>query len=142
MFISIMNSGNQSPLICRPTVASGTSKSIKVWGLSNSASFNMGFVIINKDPDDTITGNVIIKAESVDQLECIYLSSPSLTATSGFKLGGYSYVPSDAAPQGTYASKLYDNINKTYTVDMSFGRVAYCITTLSITKFSNIVTTS
>jgi hypothetical protein len=75
-----------SPYIQIPTVSPGISSSIKIYGLDFYSTF--GVLILNKDINSNMTGYVKVSMTDLSGINCIYFEAPSLSSTSGVKVGG------------------------------------------------------
>lgn len=112
------------PQIILPSVVNGTSSSIKVYGFTIPNQFIT--LIINKDSNPSASGVVNLLIYSNDQLECLYLTAPTLSETTNIKWAGYNFVGNSSTPQGSYSSIFYQSNNNSYQVQVNYSQVVLC----------------
>ncbi len=91
--------------------------------------YNYGVLILNKDTNPNISGEVAITLRDVSGLFCLYLTAPNLSSTSGVTLGGLSFIANHSAFVGNYTEHEYNvDISGQYYVPINYSQVAYCYT--------------
>jgi hypothetical protein len=89
-----------SPQVGMPLITAGSSSSIKAYGFLIPTQLQI--VLINKDTNPNASGVVNVTVNSTDYIKCLYLTAPSLSATSGVTWMGYSFISGNSVPQGNY----------------------------------------
>ena len=79
------------------------SSKIKAYGFSTGEKIK--YLLINKDTNASLNGKVLITSELTSSLRCITLEAPSLTATDGVTIAGYSFKGGNSSLQGSFKSK-------------------------------------
>ena len=127
-FLSYVN-----PEIILPTIRGGSSLNIKsyAFGIQNQ----MQIVILNKDVRENASGIVVIEANYTDRIECLYLSAPSLSSTTGVTLAGFSFIGGNSTPQGNYTVIAYDHVNYSYNIPVNYSQAVMCFLGNPNTKF-------
>jgi hypothetical protein len=110
-----------------PVVRGGASEKIKVYGLNSGLQLSL--LLINKDINTNSSGTVEVKASSNDYFECLYLSAPSLTSTTGITLAGYTFNGGSATPVGNFTTLKFYNQNGSYFINLNYSQAALCYIT-------------
>jgi hypothetical protein len=114
-----------SPVMGMPAVTAGTSSSIKVYG--GVIATQTQIVMINKDTNPNASGVVQLLIGSNDQLECLYLSAPTLASTANVTWAGYSFIGGSSVPQGNYTIFQYFSPNNgSYLIPLNYSQAALC----------------
>lgn len=117
----------QSPDLIRPAVVSGTSSKIKAYGMDYYTRY--GVLILNKDTNPSASGTVQVKISYFSGMSCVYLSASSLDATSGWTLGGLSFVANSSTPLGDYTEVWVDvDESGSYNIPVGFAQAVFCHT--------------
>lgn len=120
-------SNHYAPTIIRPTMTAGTSQSIKVYHLSSW--MYTGVLILNKDTNASRSGTVGVRMTDTTGLQCVYVSAPSLSSTSGFSFGGYSFVSNTSVPEGLFSQvEVLADGSGIYNVPLNYSQMAFCRT--------------
>jgi hypothetical protein len=114
------------PYIDQTAVTSGTSSSIRVYGLDYYS--NYGVLIINKDMNSSSSGDVAVRLNNQNGLYCIYLTASDLTATSGVTLAGINFVANQSSFVGNFKEYKYVAVDGFYQVPLNYSQVAFCYT--------------
>ena len=96
------------PTVVLPTILSALSPKIKIFGMESS--YIIKYLIINKDSNPSLNGNVEIMArgDASSKLTCIYLEAPSLTSKGAdIKMGGHSFVGGNFTVQGRFEKHIF-----------------------------------
>lgn len=123
LFGSLMRHG--TPLISLPSITPSASQNVLAYGLHNDVSLIV--IILNKEQND-INGTVRVKTGNTGiSLNCIFLDAPSMDATSGFSIGGYTYSGGNSAPQGSFDLVSIDaDSDGYYSIPFKTARAAHC----------------
>lgn len=120
-----ITANTRSPWIMRPTMTSGTSLSIKAYGLDDYGQYS--FLLLNKDTNPNASGTVDVKISYTNGITCMYLSAANLSSTEGISFNGFTFVSNTSTPVGNFISKTIDvNDNNVYSVPLNYSQVALC----------------
>jgi hypothetical protein len=103
LFTIIAN--QNSPYIELPVIKAGSSSNIKAYGLNQAASY--GFILLNKDMNQNLTGTVKVYVADPNGIGCMYLKANYLNSTSNITLGGMSFVGNSSIYLGNYTREIY-----------------------------------
>lgn len=119
---------DSQPYIIIPSYTTGTSTKIKVYGLE--LVNRMRYVILNKDTNSSLNGNVhIIPKTGEARVGCIYLEAPSLASKAeNMKIAGHQYIGGNFTPQGTYKKTyiLFNSSINGFAIPIKYAQVALC----------------
>jgi hypothetical protein len=91
----------ERPRFISPSVIAVNSTRIKVYAMAKR------IMIINKELDSSVKGNVEVTFSGVSPLECVYLRADSLTSKTGITLGNLSFISGDSDYVGEVVMKTY-----------------------------------
>lgn len=107
------------------TVTAGTSGSIKVYGFYFQSQ--QGFLLINKDTNESASGVVQINAVSNYNMTCMYMTASDLSSKN-ITIAGYSFAAGNASVQGSFALFNYTPDDTGYKIPLNYAQAAYCYT--------------
>lgn len=86
------------------------------------------FLAINKDSDPSQSGVIHVEMDLHDELECIYLTGPSLNATTNITFAGYYFNTGSSSKQGSFESYKFSksNVTNKYEVTLNHSQAVLC----------------
>jgi hypothetical protein len=112
------------PYVDRVPIVSGTSQSIKAYGLNSYNGYRI--LLINKDLSAALSGVVSIRHDYAGGLRCYYLSAPSLASTADISFAGMHFLGNSSAYAGEFAFTDYQPSGQTYSVKLAYAQAALC----------------
>jgi hypothetical protein len=88
-----------------------------------------GFILLNKDMNQSLNGQVQIAIAYPLGISCIYLRANYLNSTSEITLGGVRFAPNNSHYLGNYTEvNYYPADDGFYYVNISYAQAVYCYT--------------
>ena len=84
-------------------------------------------MILNKDTNMSMSGEVEVTLKDLNGLNCIYFSAPNLSSTDGATIGGLTITSNNSAFQGNYTEYEFSiNFDGRYSIPVNYSQVVYC----------------